>query len=319
MKKILITGAAGFIGFHLAQALHLRGDKVIGLDNFNAYYDPQLKRNRQNILTKLGIEIVEGDICDLNKLKAVVSQNKITHVCHLAAQAGVRYSLENPQAYVKTNLEGFVNILEVCKENPHVKLTYASSSSVYGMNKKTPFSENDHTDEQVSLYGATKKANELMAFTYHHLYKIPCTGLRFFTVYGPYGRPDMAYYSFTKDILEGRPIKLFNNGMMERDFTYVSDIVQGTMAALDLGADWEVFNLGNHRPEKLDTFVSILEKELGVKAKREYVSMQKGDVLATFADIEHSRKRLGFEPTVSLEEGLKRFVGWYTSCVQVPR
>ena len=314
MKNVLITGAAGFIGFHLAQALHLRGDNVLGYDNFNDYYDPQLKRDRQNILKKLGIHITDGDICEIDLLKKVVKDNSVTHICHLAAQAGVRYSLENPQAYVKSNLEGFVNVLEVCKDNPQLKLIYASSSSVYGMNQKIPFSVTDRCDHQVSLYGASKKANELMASTYHHLYKIPCTGLRFFTVYGPFGRPDMAYYSFTQKILEGKPIQLFNNGKMERDFTYVSDIVQGTMAAIDLGADWEIFNLGNHRPEKLDKFISILENELGVKAIKEYLPMQKGDVLATYADIDHSREKLGYEPKVSLEEGLKKFVAWYKSC-----
>jgi UDP-glucuronate 4-epimerase len=310
-KNILVTGAAGFIGFHLIQQLHRRGDRVVGFDNFNDYYSPQLKRDRTALLKKEGIEVKEGDLCDLEALRGLVESFKITHVVNLAAQAGVRAKI-NPQAYVHSNLAGFVNVLEVCKEYS-LKLTYASSSSVYGLNSKIPFSESDSTDQQASLYGATKKANESMAFTYHYLYQVPGTGLRFFTVYGPWGRPDMAYFSFAKAIQEEKPIELFNHGKMQRDFTYIDDIVEGTIAAMDLESPCEVFNLGNHRPEELLTFVAILEKHLGKKAKVILSPMQKVDVLTTFADIDHSSKKLGFSPKTNLEIGLKKFVDWYLS------
>jgi UDP-glucuronate 4-epimerase len=312
-KNVFITGAAGFIGFHLARQLVLRGDKVIGYDNVNDYYPPQLKRMRMQELQKEGITIIEGDICDAAALTENIRKHHTTHVVHLAAQAGVRYSLENPQAYVKANLEGFVNILEVCRLHPSIKLTYASSSSVYGRNTKVPFAESDRTDMQASLYGVTKKSNELMAGTYHHLYKIPVTGLRFFTVYGPWGRPDMAYYTFTKAILSGEPIPVYNHGYMERDFTYIDDIIRGTIAAIDLGAACEVFNLGNHRPVKLLDFIAILEKSLGAKAILKPMEMQAGDVVATYADISHSFDKLGFTPQVPLEEGIPLFVNWYKS------
>lgn len=319
-KRILITGAAGFIGFHLSKALHARGDFVIGYDNYNNYYDPELKLGRTEILKTLGIEVIKGDICDFETLDEIVSANEITHIIHLAAQAGVRFSLEDPKAYVKTNVEGFVNILEICRKHPKIKLTYASSSSVYGLNTKVPFSETDRTDQQASLYGATKKSNELMASTYHHLFKIPVTGLRFFTVYGPWGRPDMAYYSFTKDILEGKSIDIYNHGKMLRDFTYIDDIVDGTIAAVDLESACEVFNLGNHQPVELETFLQIIEDSVGKKAKRNMLPMQKGDVTSTYADITHSQKLLNFHPKTSLEEGIPRFVEWFihhkglTSC-----
>lgn len=310
-KNILVTGAAGFIGFHLAKALHQRGDTVIGLDNYNDYYSPELKRARERELQKLEIEIVNGDIGNLKMLNATIDFNDITHIVHLAAQAGVRYSLTNPQAYVKANIEGFVNVLEACRKHPQVKLVYASSSSVYGLNTKTPFSEDDRTDQQASLYGATKKSNELMAFTYHHLYGIPVTGLRFFTVYGPWGRPDMAYFSFTKAILENKPIEVFNHGKMMRDFTYIDDIVSGIIAAVDLESGLEIFNLGNHQPVELDHFIGVIEKALGKTAIRKSMPMQQGDVLATYADIEHSRSKLGFNPKTSLEEGIPKFIEWY--------
>lgn len=265
-KNILITGAAGFIGFHLAQALHMRGDRVVGFDNFNDYYSPLLKRRRAAELKKEGVAVIEGDICDHIALQALVQEQKIDHFVHLAAQAGVRYSLENPQAYVKANLEGFVNVLEVCRHKG-LPLTYASSSSVYGANSKIPFSVEDPTDSQVSLYGATKKSNELMAHTYHHLFGFPITGLRFFTVYGPWGRPDMAYFSFADAIMKGKPIELFNPpsqiGPMRRDFTYVDDIVAGTVAAIDLKADNAVFNLGNHRPVEVSQLVGAARALLG--------------------------------------------------------
>lgn len=310
-KQIFITGAAGFIGFHLACYLNARGDHVVGFDNFNDYYSVKLKRDRQYELKKLGIEIIEGDICDKDRLKKSIEDHHTTHLVHLAAQAGVRYSLENPNAYLRSNLEGFLTILEICRQNPSMFLTYASSSSVYGLNKKVPFSVEDHTDRPVSLYGATKKSNELMAHSYHHLFGIPITGLRFFTVYGPWGRPDMAYFLFTRAILEGRPIDIYNHGQMRRDFTYIDDIVAGTAAAIDLGAAYEIFNLGHHHPDELLHLITLLEKELGVKAKKNLLPMQAGDVVATYADIKESQRKLGFEPKVSLEEGIGKFVKWY--------
>jgi UDP-glucuronate 4-epimerase len=310
-KRIFITGAAGFIGFHLAQFLHARGDEVIGYDNFNDYYTVQLKRDRAKVLQDLGIPMAEGDICDTPLLESVMEKHTPTHVVHLAAQAGVRYSLTNPQAYVKSNLEGFVAVLEICRRFPLLKFIYASSSSVYGLNQKLPFSLEDNTDRQASLYGATKKANELMAYTYHHLYGLSVTGLRFFTVYGPWGRPDMAYFSFTKSILEGKPIDVYNFGNLQRDFTYIDDIVSGTVAAVDLGAACEVFNLGNHQPTSLSRFIECLEKALGQKAILNYLPMQSGDVYATYADISHSRDRLNFSPKTPLENGLAHFVQWY--------
>lgn len=314
-KNILITGAAGFIGSHVALALASRGDLITGLDNFNEYYDPQLKRNRAEILKKQGIVIHEEDLCNRKALEKLFSLGNFTHVLHLAAQAGVRYARTHPEAYLKSNIEGFLSLLEVARHYPHIKLIYASSSSVYGCNEKIPFSVDDRTDQPANLYAATKKANELMAYSYHHLYGIACTALRFFTVYGPWGRPDMAYYSFTKSILEGKPIHLFNHGRMKRDFTYIDDAVSGTIAALDLGADWEVFNIGNNQPEDLLTFVNILEKGLNKKAKIVLEPESPGEVAVTFADIEHSRKRLGFLPRVSLEEGLHRFLEWYRSYI----
>lgn len=311
-KHVLVTGSAGFIGFHTAQQLKERGNFVIGLDNFNSYYNPRLKEEREKILTKKGISTVRGDICNEELLKKIIKENKITHVVHLAAQPGVRYSLVNPKAYIHSNIDGFVNILEVCRHF-ELKLTYASSSSVYGTNGKIPFAVEDPTDHPASFYGATKKANEVMAFSYHHLYKIPVTGLRYFTVYGPWGRPDMAYYSFAEAIYQGKPISLFNKGKMERDFTYIDDIVEGTLAAMDFEGSAEVFNLGNHKPETLETFVSLLERYLGKTAIKEYLPMQPGDVIATYADIELSERKLGFKPKTPLTEGLQKFVAWFLS------
>jgi UDP-glucuronate 4-epimerase len=311
MAKIFITGAAGFIGFHLAQRLAKRGDQVVGYDNFNDYYLPELKRQREAILAKQGIKVITGDICDVDALQCAIEQHQTTHLVHLAAQAGVRYSLSHPHAYIKANIEGFTNILEICRKNSGMKLIYASSSSVYGRNRKIPFSIEDPTDEQASFYGVTKKSNELMASTYHHLYKIPVTGLRFFTVYGPWGRPDMAYFSFAQAIVEGKPIEVFNHGKMRRDFTYIDDIVSGTVAAIDLGAECELFNLGNHQPVDVMEMVFCLEEALGKKAKVHFLPMQPGDVLETFADIRHSTQKLGFIPKISLKEGLLQFVDWY--------
>lgn len=309
-KRILVTGAAGFVGFHLSKALHARGDHVIGYDNFNDYYDPNLKIARNKSLKNDGIRIIKGDISNKKKLLSLVEKEEITHIAHLAAQAGVRYSLINPDAYVESNLAGFVNILEICRHTG-AKLTYASSSSVYGANTKIPFSEKDFTDNPVSLYGATKKANELLAYSYHKLFGISMSGLRFFTVYGPWGRPDMAYYSFAKAIKEGKTIDLFNNGKMERDFTYIDDVISGTIAAIDLEASFEIFNLGNNHPEKLGTLVTLLEKYLGKKAKTRLLPMQPGDVVATFADISHSQNKLGYSPKTSLAKGIEKFCTWF--------
>lgn len=316
-KRILITGASGFIGYHLAHTLCLRGDYVIGLDNYNDYYNPQLKHDRSVSLREKGIEIIHGDVCDEDQLNAIVEKHGITHIAHLAAQAGVRYSLQNPKAYVKANIEGFLSILETCRKHPSIKLTYASSSSVYGLNGKTPFSTQDRTDQQASFYGNTKKANELMAQTYHHLYQIPVTGLRFFTVYGPWGRPDMAYFSFTDAILSGKPIDIFNNGQMLRDFTYIDDIIDGTVAAIDLESSCEIFNLGNHQPIPLLDFIHVLEQAIGKKANKRFSPMQQGDVLATYAEIEASRTKLGFSPRINIEVGIPRFIEWYKNYFKV--
>jgi UDP-glucuronate 4-epimerase len=310
-KNIFITGAAGFIGFHMARHLHQRGDNVIGYDNFNAYYDPQLKRSRAAELAKLGIDVLEGDLQDRQTLEKGILQHQTSHLLHLAAQAGVRYSLEKPQTYLQSNIEGFLNILEICRSYPDIPLIYASSSSVYGLNKNIPFTVGDRTDHQASLYGVTKKTNELMAHTYHHLFGISVTGLRFFTVYGPWGRPDMAYFLFTKAILENKPIELFNQGRMQRDFTYIEDIVAGAAAALDSAFPFAIFNLGHHQPEELLHLIAILENELGRKAQKILLPMQAGDVISTYADIEESTAQLAFVPKISLEEGIAHFVKWY--------
>lgn len=312
-KRIFITGAAGFIGFHLARQLAARGDAVLGYDNFNDYYNPELKRRRADILKKEGIQIIEGDICDFSNFQKSVESHQPDRLVHLAAQAGVRYSLKNPQAYVKANLEGFVNILEISRLHPNMPLIYASSSSVYGRNEKTPFCVKDSVNHQASLYGVTKRTNELMADTYHHLYGISVTGLRFFTVYGPWGRPDMAYFTFTRSILNGDMIDVYNNGNVQRDFTYIDDIIRGTVAAIDLGSACEIFNLGNNQPVEVIKFIEILEELLGKKARKRFLPMQSGDVLATYADIDHSKKLLDFLPRMPFKEGLSLFVEWYQS------
>ena len=259
----------------------------------------------------MGISIVHGNISNPSILPEIIEKNKITHIVHLAAQAGVRYSLVNPHAYIETNITGFLNVLETCRHHPEIPLTYASSSSVYGTNTKVPFSIDDSTDHQASIYGVTKKTNELMAYTYHHLYKIPVTGLRFFTVYGPWGRPDMAYYNFTKSILEGRPIDVYDYNKMKRDFTYVDDIVDGIVAAIDLEAKNEIFNLGNHKSEPLEALITAIEESTGKKAILNHLPKQPGDVEVTYADIEHSQLLLNFLPKTSLKEGIPRFVDWY--------
>lgn len=311
MKRILITGSAGFIGLHLARYLHKRGDFCLGLDNFNRYYDPQLKKDRAHMLGNLGIELIEADICEKEKLKGLISNYGITHVVHLAAQAGVRHSLTHPDDYVSSNLHGFVCLLEAIRFFPMIKLIYASSSSVYGLNEKIPFSVSDRADAPANLYGATKKANELIAHAYHHLYGLSTTALRYFTVYGPWGRPDMAYYRFAQQIYEGEPIQVFNQGQMRRDFTYIDDIVKGTASAIDLGAGYEIFNLGSNRPVNLLYLIELLENALGKKAVKQNLPMQQGEVLETFADIEKSQKMLAFSPSVSIENGISCFIDWF--------
>jgi UDP-glucuronate 4-epimerase len=312
-KNVLITGIAGFIGFHLARALKKRGDRVIGCDHFNAYYDPELKRARAQILKEEGIEVIEADISNPPFIEKLVIDHEITHFVHLAAQAGVRHSIKHPEPYVETNLKGFVQVLEVCRRHPTMKLIFASSSSVYGLNEKVPFSESDPTNSPASLYAATKRAGELLAYSYHHLYGIPTTGLRFFTVYGPWGRPDMAYFSFTEAILSGKPITVYHEGRMERDFTYIDDIIRGTVAAIDLGADYEIFNLGNNRPVVLNELIALIERKTGIEAIKKFLPMQPGEVLMTYADISKSREHLSFSPITTLSEGMDHFLKWYLS------
>ncbi len=324
-----MTGAAGFIGFHLSLALIGRGVQVVGVDNLNSYYDPKLKEARlQAISCDANAELFEfqkADLADGKALEVIFDSVRPNSVIHLAAQAGVRHSLEKPHDYVQSNLVGFVNILECCREHKIEHLVYASSSSVYGMNTKQPFSAHDRVDHPVSLYAATKRSNELMAHTYSHLFSIPATGLRFFTVYGPYGRPDMAYYKFTKAILEGSPIDLFNNGTMMRDFTYIDDIVLGILGVLgappsmqkardsQATAPHRIYNIGNNKPVTLAHFVETIENACDVKAIKRLLPMQPGDVPTTFADIEDLRHDINFSPSTPLEEGIDKFVKWYKS------
>lgn len=318
-KKILVTGAAGFIGFHLSKLLLQKGVTVVGFDNINDYYDVNLKYARLAILENFeNFTFVKGDLADKTAVDNLFTENKFDIVVNLAAQAGVRYSIENPQAYIESNVIGFFNILEACRNNPVEHLLYASSSSVYGNQQKTPFSTDDDVSKPISLYAATKKSNELMAYTYSHLYGIPSTGLRFFTVYGPYGRPDMACFSFTEKILKGETIKIFNNGDMYRDFTYVDDIVKGVENMLcnppeadENGDRATVYNIGNNSPEKLMYFVETLEKSLGKTAKKEFLPMQPGDVYQTYADVTPLIEKYGFKPSTSIEDGLAKFVEWY--------
>lgn len=310
-KRIFITGIAGFIGFHLAQALAKRGDYVVGCDNFNSYYNPSLKKARAKLLEEQNVSVVACDICQHGALEQLVEREKTTHLVHLAAQAGVRYSIDHPEKYQEANLDGFFHVLEVLRHNPQIKLTFASSSSVYGLNEKVPFSESDVCDCPANFYGATKKCNELMAFAYHQIYGIRATGLRFFTVYGPFGRPDMAYFGFAKAIREGREIKLFNGGKMQRDFTYVDDVVNGAVAAIDLGAGFEIFNLGNNRPEELMKLVAIIERYFGKKARVELLPMPVGEIEKTYADIGKAKAMLGWEPKIGLEGGMERFLNWF--------
>jgi UDP-glucuronate 4-epimerase len=327
--KVLVTGAAGFIGFHLTLALLDRGDEVVGIDNLNDYYDPALKKLRLDEIAKhskfSSFEFIKADISDRALMEQLFTDNAFDVVVNLAAQAGVRYSLENPHAYVESNLVGFVNILEGCRHSKVKHLVYASSSSVYGMNVKQPFSTEDRVDYPVSLYAATKKSNELMAHSYSHLYNIPTTGLRFFTVYGPFGRPDMAYYKFTKAILNGDPIDVYNNGIMKRDFTYIDDIVEGVVRVMDktptphenkysIGKPpCRIYNVGNNNPVTLRDFISIIEEACKMKANENLLPMQPGDVLETFADIDEPLKEFGFRPSTSIASGIDKFVNWYIS------
>ena len=309
--RLLVTGAAGFIGYHLSAFCKKMGLHVIGYDNFSPYYDISLKQNREKALYQQGIVVHHADIRNTQFLKKIVESEKITHIVHLAAQAGVRHSISHPEDYVSANLEGFVSILEAARSKPKTKVIFASSSSVYGLNKKVPFEESDTTDKPANFYGATKKAGEMMAFSYHYLYDIPLIGLRFFTVYGPWGRPDMAYYSFTNAILEEKPIYVRNNGQMQRDFTYIDDIILGAYAALYQDVGFEIFNLGNHKPIALMHFISELEKQLGKKAILEILPFEKGEVDSTFADISKSRRMLGFSPKTTLATGLEKFISWH--------
>lgn len=308
--KVLLTGSAGFIGFHTALRLLERGDEVIGLDCFSPYYDPQLKERRAAILEqKKGFTMIRGSILD----RAVVAKamKGVDRVCHLAALAGVRYSFEHPEEYISINIEGFFNILDEARKQKIAGLIYASSSSVYGGNTKLPASETDRTDNQLSLYGMNKKDNELMAHTYHSLYGIPVTGLRFFTVYGPWGRPDMALFLFTDAILRGNPLQVFGHGKMQRDFTYVDDIVSGIVASIDKNYPEEIFNLGCGRQEELMDFIKTIETCCKKEGKKEYLPMQPGDVNASLADIRHAKEKLGFEPTTMIKDGIPKFVEWY--------
>ena len=347
--KILVTGSAGFIGFHLTKKLLERGDEVIGIDNINDYYDINLKHAR---LKELGITHVEEgakvvsstnenhsfikmDISDTHAMERLFKEEHFDAVCNLAAQAGVRYSLENPHTYIQSNVMGFMNILEGCRHNSVKNLCYASSSSVYGLNTSQPFKTSDHTDHQISIYAATKKANEMMAHTYAHLYGIATTGLRFFTVYGPWGRPDMAPMLFADAILHNRPIKVFNHGKMSRDFTYIDDIVDGIVKVIDKPATpntqfdtknpspetslapYRLYNIGNNAPLSLMTFIETLEEELGQKAEKNFMEMQDGDVVSTYADVDDLIRDFGYKPDTSLDEGVKAFVSWYKKFYKV--
>ena len=309
--KVLLTGAAGFIGMHCAQRLLARGDRVIGVDNLSDYYSVKLKRDRLARLKHKNFRFFQIDIADAKKLKSVFDREKPQSVLHLAAQAGVRYSIVNPAAYVQANLVGFANLLECCRARPPRHLVFASSSSVYGANPKLPWSETHDVDRPISFYAATKKSNELMAHVYNHLYGLNATGLRYFTVYGPWGRPDMSPVLFARAIMDGKPIRVFNRGDMQRDFTYVDDIVEGTLRVLDHPAPFAVYNIGNHTPVALPDYIRTLERALGKKAKMKMEPMQPGDVKATYADTRALRKAVGFAPSTPLQAGLERFAAWF--------
>lgn len=340
--KVLVTGAAGFIGSHVALRLLARGDYVVGLDNLNDYYDVSLKEARLHRIESAGSEPLAGefsfvkmDIADRSDIEQLFGDEKFDRVVHLAAQAGVRYSIENPHAYIDSNIVGFVNILEGCRHNDVAQLVYASSSSVYGANETLPFSVHDNVDHPLSLYAASKKANELMAHTYSHLYALPTTGLRFFTVYGPWGRPDMALFLFTRAILAGEPVNVFNYGKHKRDFTYIDDIVEGVIRTLDATAEpnsdwdgkcpdpgtsaapWRVYNIGNNNPVDLVDYIAAIEQALGIKAEKNFLPLQPGDVPDTFANVEALVADVGYKPTTDVREGIKRFVAWYKDYYQI--
>jgi len=335
--NVLVTGAAGFIGFHVAQKLCERGDKVIGIDNLNDYYEVSLKKARlQKLAHFTNFKFIRLDLADRKNMVDLFTKQGFQRVIHLGAQAGVRYSLENPHAYVDSNLVGFMNVLEGCRHHQIEHLSYASSSSVYGANKKMPFSVHDNVDHPLSLYAATKKANELMAHTYSHLYQLPTTGLRFFTVYGPWGRPDMAVFNFTRKILSGEPIDVFNFGNHRRDFTYVDDIVEGIIRVHDKvalpntqwsgespdpgtsSAPWRVYNIGNSKPVQLLHYIEVLEQYLGIKAKKNFLPLQAGDVPDTYANVEALNYAVGYIPSTPVEVGIKYFVDWYLDYYAVP-
>jgi UDP-glucuronate 4-epimerase len=333
--KILVTGAAGFIGMHVARQLLERGDEVVGIDNLNDYYDPKLKLARIDVLKPhAGFRFARIDIADSAALGELFAGERFDRVVHLAAQAGVRYSLSHPQAYIQSNLVGFANVLEGCRQQSVDHLVYASSSSVYGANTRMPFSTHDEVNHPVSLYAATKKSNELMAHSYSHLFGLPTTGLRFFTVYGPWGRPDMSPWLFTSAILEGRSIDVFNQGKMRRDFTYVDDIAAGTIRAMDRAAapdpdfdsdhpdpassraPYRIYNIGNHQPVELMSFIETIEKSLGQEARKNFLPLQAGDMLATYADIDDLKRDVGFEPKTALPEGIARWTEWFREYTQ---
>jgi UDP-glucuronate 4-epimerase len=311
--KVFVTGVAGFIGMHCAKRLLARGDEVIGVDNLSPYYSVELKRARLKEIAHRSLRFHELDIADAARLTALFEREKPQAVLHLAAQAGVRYSLINPASYVQSNLVGFANVLEACRAHPPQHLVFASSSSVYGKNAKLPWSETDNVDHPISLYAATKKANELSAHAYSHLYGLHTTGLRYFTVYGPWGRPDMSAMLFAQAILDGKPIEVFNHGDMQRDFTYIDDIVEGTLRVLDKPAPYAIYNIGNHTPVGLLDYIAALERALGAKAKLEMRPMQPGDVKATYADTRALAKAVGFAPATPLDSGLARFAEWFRS------
>ena len=335
--RILVTGAAGFIGFYITKSLLDQGEEVVGLDNLNNYYSPQLKQDRLDQLTNYvdKFKFIQMDLVESKALFQLFSKYQFTHIIHLAAQAGVRYSLENPQAYIDSNLVGFTNVLEACRHFNIQHLIYGSSSSVYGLNTKMPFSVKNNVDHPVSLYAATKKANELLAHSYSYLYHVPTTGLRFFTVYGPWGRPDMAYFKFTQKIFAEHPIEIYNHGNMERDFTYVDDIVTAILKLINQIpksdtnwisdnpnpassiAPYRLYNIGNHQPVKLTKFVEVLENIIGKAAKKQLLPIQPGDVVATYADVEDLVKTVDFQPNTPIEKGLEKFVEWYRYYYQV--
>ncbi len=333
---IVVTGAAGFIGFHVAQRLLDRGDSVLGIDNLNDYYDPALKKARLQILQgQRGFTFEKIDIAETSAMTRVFAKYKPSRVVHLAAQAGVRYSLENPHAYVDSNVKGFLNVLEACRHGNIEHLVYASTSSIYGANTRQPYSEHASVDHPLTLYAATKKANEVMAHSYAHLFRLPCTGLRFFTVYGPWGRPDMALFRFTKGILAGEPIPVYNEGRMVRDFTYIDDIAEGVVRVLDRpaqpdpawrgddpdpatsNAPYRIYNIGNNQPVELLRYIAALEHALGRKAKLDLLPMQPGDVPSTMADVSELEAAIGFRPKTSVEDGIAKFVAWYRDFYRV--